>query len=436
MSMLSCRHPFENEVWTNQHSLDSSIPTFAHAMGAVGYDPVLIGRMHALGPDQLHGYAQRLVGDHGSNYLGGSAVDHGVLRGTAGPQRISLTNAGPGQSAYQVHDEDVTATTIQVLNQLGVQMRAGLMDKPFSISVGLMLPHPPYVAREADFALYRQGLSLPEKSCPEVSDQHPFLRAWRKLTGIQRVSKDEIIRARASYRALIHRMDIMIGQILTALRKNGLDENTLIMYTSDHGDMQGEHGLWWKHVFYEESVRVPLILSWPGVIPPGQRCDRVVNAIDATATLIHACDAPSLPNSTGRSFLTHISEPGSVIPWEDEDFSEYCSDEFCPSGVCYQRMIRQGDWKLIYYHDWPSQLFNLAQDPGEMVDRADDPNCADMLQTLTNRILDGWDPQEIGVKMAAKRADNVVLRDWARHTHPGDKYRWTLKPEMNFLNSE
>jgi len=119
--MLTGRYPHENEVWTNTHILDSGIPTFAHAMGAAGYDPVLIGRMHAVGPDQLHGYAERLVGDHGPNFPGGTGANHGMLSGTAGPKRISLRKSGIGQSAYQVHDEDVTAAAVGYLDRLGVQ---------------------------------------------------------------------------------------------------------------------------------------------------------------------------------------------------------------------------------------------------------------------------------------------------------------------------
>jgi len=97
MAMLTGRHPYQNEVWTNSHILDSGIPTLAHAMGAAGYRPVLIGRMHAVGPDQLHGYAERLVGDHSPNHIGGSSVARGVLDGTAGPERISLQRSGAGK---------------------------------------------------------------------------------------------------------------------------------------------------------------------------------------------------------------------------------------------------------------------------------------------------------------------------------------------------
>ena len=109
-------------------------------MGAGGYKPVLVGRMHSVGPDQLHGYAERLVGDHNPNHPGGSGVDHGELAGTAGPDRVSLEKSGHGQSAYQVHDEDVTAATVDYLNQLGARRRNGEKEEPFSLTVGFMLP--------------------------------------------------------------------------------------------------------------------------------------------------------------------------------------------------------------------------------------------------------------------------------------------------------
>ncbi|OUC06881.1 hypothetical protein RY27_18250, partial [Litorilinea aerophila] len=263
--------------------------------------------------------------------------------------------------------------------------------------------------------------------------QHPYLRRWWEHTGIVEVSEEEILRARAAYWGLVHRVDALIGQILAALEANDLADNTLIVYTSDHGDMQGEHGLWWKHVFYEESVCVPLIMAWPGVIPAGQRCDRVVSALDVTATLLDALDAPPLPQSPGRSLLGLVSELRPTPQWEDVAFSEYCADQYAPDGETYQRMIRLGDWKLIYYHGYEPQLFNLAEDPGEEVDRAQDPACRAIRDELVARVLADWDPDRIAQIMAAKRADNAILQRWARQTHPPDQYRWPLRPEMNYL---
>ena len=343
MSMLNGRYPYENEVWTNSHILDSGSPTFAHAMGAAGYRPVLIGRMHSLGPDQLHGYTERLVGDHGSNYLGGKGVDHGTLTGTAGPARVSLEKSGPGQSAYQVHDEDVTVATVDYLNRLGVRKRAGVLDEPFSISVGFMLPHQPFVARRKDYDLYDGVMTMPKHPKPFFEELHPHFRWWREQCGIVEVSDAEILRARTAYWALVTRMDLMIGEILTALQENDLAENTIILYMSDHGEQVGEHGLWWKQTFYEDSVRVPTILSWPGALPEGVRCDRIVSSLDLNATMLDALGAPALPNSRGRSVLPLLREEGTE--WEDIAFSEYCTDD-----GCYHRMIRSGDWKLNYYH--------------------------------------------------------------------------------------
>lgn len=386
MSMLSGRHPFQNEVWTNEHGLDSRIPTIAHAMGAAGYQPELVGRMHSVGPDQLHGYASRFVGDHGANHPGNPGPDRGILSVTAGPHHLSLERSGPGQSAYQVHDEDVTAVTVGRLNRLGVQKRAGVLKDPFSISVGLMLPHPPYVARQEDYDRYAGSMTPPRKSAPPLEEQHPFLRWWRQSTGIEVMDEVEVRRARAAYAGLVYRTDAMIGQILDALRENGLDENTLIIYTSDHGDMQGEHGLFWKHVFYEESVRVPQV--------DGRR---------------------EVPN------------------WENAAFSEYCTDKFGPPEGAFQRMIRRDEWKYIYYHGYPSQLFNLREDPGELIDRSDDPGCRSVERELRDEVLRDWDPEEVRRKMGEKGADEPLLTAWARQTGPEERYRWPMLKEMNWL---
>jgi choline-sulfatase len=167
-------------------------------------------------------------------------------------------------------------------------------------------------------------------------------------------------------------------------------------------------------VFYEEAVKVPLILSWPGVIPAGQRCPRVVSALDLNATILDALGAPPLVNSPGRSFLGLVSPQRALPDWEDVAFSEYCADEYVPPVIDGGRGLEP-------------QLFNLAADPGELVDRAQDPACLTIRNELTGRILTDWNPELIAAKMTALRADNRVLRAWAQQTHPPDQYRWELR---------
>ncbi len=440
MSMLTGRHPCQNRVWTNAHILDSAIPTFAHAMGAGGYSPVLIGRMHSNGPDQLHGYAERLVGDHGPNHSGGTGVDHGELTGTAGPSRVSLEKSGHGQSAYQVHDEDVTTAAVDYLNQLGARRRAGDgSPEPFNLSVGLMLPHQPFVARREDYEYYFENMTPPQTPEPMSDRTHPYIRDWREWSGIVQVTPGETRRARAAYWALVARMDVMIGQILQALRGNDLADDTLIIYSSDHGEQVGEHDLWWKQTFYEDSVRVPLIMSWPGKLPQDARCDRVVSQLDLNATMLDALNCPPLPNSAGRSLLPLLADPDA--PWEDVAYSEFCLD-LAGAGGPYpedgvrQRMVRRGPWKLIYYHGYPCQLFNLEEDPRETVDRSRDESCEEIVTSLTAQVLEGWDPDLITSEMARLRGDGAILREWAHNTMPANQIRWELRPEMSYLDPE
>jgi choline-sulfatase len=236
-------------------------------------------------------------------------------------------------------------------------------------------------------------------------------------------------------------MDALIGQILEALRVNDLADNTLVVYSSDHGEQVGEHGLWWKQTFYEDSVKVPAILHWPGHLPEGIRCGRVVSALDLNATILDALGCPPLPRSHGRSLLPLLFDPDGT-PWEDVAFSELCLDDAGAGGpagekgAVYQRMVRHGPWKLIYYHGQLCQLFNLEEDPREINDLVKDPACGETVEKLTAEALAGWDPEWIAARMAALRQDREILAAWARNVRPKDRYRWRLKPEMDYLDAE
>ena len=172
-------------------------------------------------------------------------------------------------------------------------------------------------------------MTLPRTPEPFSDALHPHLRAWRQACGIVEVTEEEVLRARTAYWALVTRLDHMIGRILEALESAGLAENTLVLYTSDHGEQVGEHGLWWKQTFYEDSVRVPAVLSWPGRLPEGERCGRVTSSLDLNATMLDALACPPLPHSRGRSLLPLLREPGTA-EWEDVAFSEFCLDAAGP----------------------------------------------------------------------------------------------------------
>ena len=134
MSLLTARWPSSQSCWTNADMLPSDIPTYLHALGAAGYRPALVGRLHAIGPDQLHGYAEREVGDHSSNWVGATTHDMGVLNRTNDPFRTSLERSGQGQSSYELHDVDVADAACQWLSRYAQRAASGdTKQHPFAL---------------------------------------------------------------------------------------------------------------------------------------------------------------------------------------------------------------------------------------------------------------------------------------------------------------
>jgi choline-sulfatase len=164
-----------------------------------------------------------------------------------------------------------------------------------------MLPHQPFVARRADYEKYQERVPLPDHPEDVTDDTHGYLKWWRNNNNTVEVTEEEVIRCRTAYWALVDSMDRMIGKIVDVLERNGLLDNTLIVYTTDHGEQVGEHGLWWKQTFYEEAARVPVIISWPDRLAQGERCERVVSQIDLNATMLDLIGAPPLPGMTRSS---------------------------------------------------------------------------------------------------------------------------------------
>jgi choline-sulfatase len=433
MSALTARHPFRQSCWTNTDYLASDVPTMAHALGAGGYAPVLVGRMHALGPDQLHGYVRREIGDHSSNWIGIPRSDMGPLQNANDPYRRSVEVSGIGRSAYEVKDIDVTAAAVACIAGFAQERRNG-GTRPFALTVGYMLPHPPYVARAEDFRRFEGRTPLPSIPPARPESEHPWHSWWRDNRGIRDVRPEEAIRACTAYYALTWRMDAMVGEILGALDRSGLAGDTLVVYTSDHGDHVGDRGLWWKHTFYDESLKIPLVMRWPGRLPEGERRNQPVSLIDLASTLLDALAAPPLPNADGRSFLGVAQD--ARAPWSAEVFAEYCTDAtpaWTGGMAVRQRMLRTERWKLCYYHGYRPQLFDLDADPLEQRDLAEDTQYSDVRDTLMARLLADWDPLEIDRRMVLREADKALISAWGRAVDPPNAYHWQIMPEHNML---
>lgn len=420
MTFLTTRHCSEIGVWTNHCMLSSDIPSFAHALGIAGYETVLGGRMHFVGPDQRHGFQKRIIGDVLSPFPGGPGPNLGhIPRGSTGQTRAAVEIAGPGRTAYQVYDMSVTDACCNFLEERDRSQE----EQPFCLVAGYVLPHCPFIAPKKRYDAYYDLVDIPKMPPDYLETLHPAVRLWREKRGVNDLTEEEIRKARAAYFGLVTYMDRQIGRLLSTLDSTSFDENTIIVYISDHGEMAGEHGMWWKSSFYEGSAGVPMIWSWPGHIAQGHRVSRVTSLLDVGATLIDFAGGEQLPGTSGRSLVHFLSgqDDGS---WPNEALSEnYSAGE--PPG----RMIRQGPWKLNYYHGYDApQLFNLTDDPGELNDLGEDDSVREIRDRLMSRVLQGWSGEDVMARLKARAEGQGVIRKWAG-TVPHDLSDFWRAPE-------
>lgn len=416
MSFLTSRTPSRNRVWGNDHVLHSGIPTFAHALGAAGYRTTLIGRMHFVGPDQRHGFEERPIGEFSAGHPG-SPNPNGPRwerfpGSTSGQGRPAVEIAGRGTTHYQWFDDQVASATCDYLRQ-----RAADADdrRPFAAVAGFVLPHCPFIAPHDLFDHYYDRVDIPEIE----PDQPPTIRRFREVRGIldPPLPEERIRIARAAYFALCEYFDRRIGEVLETLAETGLDRNTLVIYCSDHGEMAGEHGCWWKSSYYENSVGVPLIARLPGVIEADSVCPAVCNLMDLGPTLADAAGAEPMRAVDGRS-LWPTMRNAHPPDWRDVTFSELVDSR---GGGLPSRMVRSGRWKLWQYVDdenLPPAMFDLENDPEERHDLGRDPDFADERRRLLELLHADWGPAWAQREARALSDDLGPLLRWGEAVQP------------------
>ena len=353
MSLLTSRMPGRTGVLTNRAALPSDIPTMAHAFAAAGYDTVLCGRMHFIGPDQSHGFTERLVGDIGPVDPAFREAPQGPFDYTTGQHRSTLAVSGSGCAPAEIYDATVVAAAIARMEQQDP-------DRPLFLVIGTYAPHNPYVCREDLYAFYRDA--LPGVSKEEIQSfrntTHPMMQEWIRARGMDEVEAEEVDRSRAAYYGMVETMDSLIGEVVEAVDRVLGPDRTFFSYCSDHGDLAGQYGLFWKSNFLEGSVRVPWICRGPG-IRPGGVIETPVSLLDLAPTLLDLAGLPNLPGAGGMS-LKPFLETDSPPP--ERPIVSVLADPRCGPSA----MVRSGPWKLIYgSRRKESILYHLETNPSE-----------------------------------------------------------------------
>ncbi len=417
-AFMSGQLPSRTGVYDNAAEFTSSIPTYAHHLRRAGYQTCLSGKMHFVGPDQMHGFEERLTTDI-------YPADFGWTPDYRKPgERIewwyhnmgSVTGAGVAEITNQMeYDDEVAYHATRKLYDLS----RGADDRPWCLTVSFTHPHDPYVARKKYWDLYEDCAHLLPEIGPipyEVQDAH----SKRILDANDRdnftITDDHVQRARRAYFANISYIDDKVGEILQTLEDTR--QEAVILFVSDHGDMLGERGLWFKMSFYEGASRVPLMI-----------CARQMQA-GLNSTPVSSIDVlPTLCDLAG----VDMSE---VMPWTDGqsivplgqggERSEPVAMEYAAE-ASYAPLVslRYGQWKFNRCALDPDQLFDLEADPHELTNLAEVPAHQGTRDQLRAKSEARWDLAAYDAAVRHSQAGRWVVYEALRN---GSYYPWDYQP--------
>jgi len=371
-AMLSGALPSRTGVFDNAAEMPASLPTVAHRLRLAGYRTCLAGKMHFVGPDQLHGFEERLTTDVYPADLDWTPDWRRALEDPLPwyhTMEPVLTPAVARASMNLDYDDEVAFHSVRKLHDLA---REGT-ERPFFLVVSFTSPHDPWELRAEHWERYDQAeIDPPAVPAIPLERADPHSRRLRAMYGADRAALDEdrIRHARHAYYAAISYVDDRIGEVLGALRDTGLDERTAVVFTSDHGEMLGERGLWFKMAFFESAARVPLLLRAPG-LPGGARVGEPVSQLDVAPTLAALSGAEGDGDADGVSLLSLAADP-SAARRPGAVAGEYLAEGVTAPAV----MLRRGPHKFIHCPGDPDQLYDLEADPAELANLADDPGHA------------------------------------------------------------
>jgi choline-sulfatase len=354
--LMSGRLPSASGAYDNASVLASDLPSFGHHLRRAGYRTILAGKMHFVGPDQMHGFEERITTDIYPADFGWTPdwTNFGE-RPEWYHSMDSVLSSGPCARTNQIdYDEEVMFAARRKLFDLA---RFG-DGRPFCMVVSFTHPHDPFNIEQRYWDRYAEAeIDMPRVPPHAVVDPHTA--RLRHVCGMdaQPVTEAQIRDARHAYYGAVSFIDDQVGMLGETLSATGLDSDTTIMFLSDHGEMLGERGLWYKMSYFEAACRIPLIVCAPGVFTPAV-VKQSVSQVDILPTLCTIAGAAPPKETDGRSLYPHLrGEAG-----HDEVIGEYCAE----AAIAPVVMIRRGRWKFIHSPADPDQLFDMRDDPDEL----------------------------------------------------------------------
>lgn len=436
-SMLAGRYANALQVWDNASEMPASIPTVAHYLRAANYHTVLCGKMHFIGPDQVHGFNERIVTDiYPSNFAWTPDWRAGERYRPTGINMRAVVDAGVCVRGLQLdYDDEVEHAGVQKLYDLARFNN----DRPFMLWVSFTHPHSPYITTQHYWDLYdHDAVHPPATPALALHDMDAMSRWLYYAHGrdLHEVTDEHVRSARHAYFGMCSYIDDKVGRLLDTVQQLGLQDDTVVVFTSDHGEMLGERGMWFKQSFYEWSSRVPLVINIPG-FQPVARVAELTSLLDILPSLM---DIAGPARGGGRLETVSDMDGHSLLPlmrgdggdedgdaWNNQVIAEYTGEGV----VAPCRMLRRGRFKFIYTHGHPDLLYDLEADPQELRDLSGDPAHAATASELRAAVLRGWNPDAIhDACIQSQRARLFIHQttagapNWAYRYRPDDGERF------------
>jgi choline-sulfatase len=374
-------------AWDNAAQLPPDIPTFVHYLRLLGYRTCLSGKMHFIGPDQLHGFEERVTTDICPSDFNWTADWDDPWRTMDWFHNMrNVRNSGIAErSLQQDYDEEVAYNASRKI----FDWARDPDKRPFLLVSSFTHPHDPYVTPRRFYDLYRHDeIDMPRVPFipPEKRDPHSR-RLWEQYDrGEYGITEEHIRKARHAYYGSISYVDERIGEVLAALDRAKLMDNTVVIFCADHGDMIGERGLWYKMSFYDWSLRVPLIMAGPG-IPKGGRVKANCSLVDILPTLVEL--------AAGAEWDGYPEPPDgkSLLPlFTKDDENRVAVSEFLSEGVA-----------APYVEHDPPQLFDMEADPDEIDDLAADPTYLPLVDEFRAEVARRWDLERLKTEIVSSQ---------------------------------
>jgi choline-sulfatase len=422
-SLLTGTLPSRIGVYDSGAEFGASYPTVAHHLRDRGYATCLAGKMHFIGPDQLHGFEERLTTDVYASGIDWTP-DWSLPLTEPLPwyhDMSSVFEAGASEATLQLdYDEEVAFRSVRKIYDFAREP-----DRPFFLLVSFTHPHDPYETPRRYWDRY-ENRDLPPPAVPAIplDEQDPHSRRVLEMCGADAVEigPELIERARRGYCGSITYVDDKVGELLAALETTGLRDDTIVVVSSDHGDMLGERGLWYKMTFFEDSARVPLVVHFPARFS-ARRVARSVSLVELLPTLLELTDGEDVGESADAL------DGASLVPLLDGRDAERAPvlAEYNAEGThapCV--MVRDGRFKFVHCPTDPDLLFDLDADPLELENLAADDGHADDVRRLRAVVAERWgDLEELARDVVeSQRRRLFVARALAR----GEQSPWDYRP--------